>query len=144
MSESKRGGSLQSLPAMSLSEGGKSILWFHATINIPKRDGMVCMVDQTLEISGGQIGQVTLKPPDGCVFASKRQPIASVVYENGMYVTSINHNCKGTSFISGIGWQVPDDVTTLLDVQAEWTSTFTTSESLRYESLSSIVYILLK
>lgn len=89
------------------------------------------MVDQTLQISGGQAGNITLSPPDGCVYVSKKASIASVTYENGKYITSLNHKCKGTAFISGIAWQVPDSVTTLINVVANWTGTFTSTESLR-------------
>lgn len=131
--ESTRTGSLKYLPATSLFVGGKNIMWFHNTVNTPRYAGIVCMINQRLEIKGGQVGNVTLFPPNGCVYVSKANQVASVIYSpiGNTYITSVGQYCKGTTFLSGVGWQVPAQVSSLRNAVATWSGTFIRSDSLR-------------
>lgn len=106
-------------------------MWFHSTVNTPKYAGVICMINQKLEITGGQVGSITLTPPDGCVSVNKANSVANVVYLGGKFITSVGQYCKSTTFLSGVGWQVPANVSSLRDAVATWSGTFVRSDSLR-------------
>lgn len=109
----------------------KNVLWFYATINLPRGKGVVCMLNNIFEIYSST-ANYTLRPPDGCVYVSDEVEVAGTAYTDDLiYFTSIGLGCKGTAFITGIAWQVPPELQSLDGATAIWTADFKRNSGLR-------------
>lgn len=107
----------------------RNIIYFTALMRMPKKNGKLCFVDQTLTIKAE--GEYTFKPPNGCYNAEKRlAEYAEVYFNHSEYVNNVGERCHGNAFLTSWGWKIPENITTLSNATATWTGTFKSSGEL--------------
>jgi hypothetical protein len=91
--------------------GASNYLWFSSVLQCPSfprnlRSFTVHVFGQTINLSVDNTN-ITLNVPDAYITFSNGVPATTTVFTNGEWITTALLGSRGSTFISGLAWQVP-------------------------------------